>query len=207
MRARALMTLILGYLTMLGFILLALPAAQAQTASDPGAFMSDVSADVLKILNDQQHSDAEREKQFQALVDQTFDLPRIARFVLGPPWRSASDEEKQRFNDAFRTYMVRIYWSRFRQYYGGQKFVILGQQKQSDTITQVQTQVVQPSGQPPAKVDWTVAKTAAGFKIIDVSIAGVSQSLTYRDEFASIIQRNGGQVNALIDELNKRNAG
>ena len=207
MRARALMTLILGYLTGVGFILLAVPAAHAETAADPGVFMVDVSADVLQLLNDQQHSDAEREKQFQALVDQNFDLPRIARFVLGPPWRSASDEEKQHFNDVFRTYMVRIYWSRFRQYYGGQKFTILGQLKQSDTITLVQTQIIQPEGKPPAKVDWTVAKTAAGYKIIDVSIAGVSQSLTYRDEFSSIIQRNGGQVSALINELSKRNAG
>ena len=206
MRARAIMTVILGYLAIVGVgVSWTMPHAHAE-ATDPGAFMSTVSAEVLKLLNDQQRPEAEREKEFATLVDQNFDMPRIARFVLGPSWRSASDEDKRRFTDAFHTYMIRVYWGRFRQY-NGQKFTVLNQVRQSDTITLVQSQIVQPQGQPPAKVDWTVAKTAAGYKIIDVSIAGVSQTLTYRDEFGSIIQRSGGQVSALIDELEKRIAG
>ncbi len=42
------------------------------------------------------------------------------------------------------------------------------------------------------------------FKIRDASLEGVSQALTYRDEFASFIERNGGQVTSLIQNLNQR---
>jgi phospholipid transport system substrate-binding protein len=45
------------------------------------------------------------------------------------------------------------------------------------------------------------------FKIRDASLEGVSQALTYRDEFASIIERNGGKVSALIAQLNERAKG
>lgn len=206
MRARAILTGILGCLAIVGVALLSATPRAAAEPGDPGAFMTEVSSQVLQLLQDKTRSEAERERQFETLVDQNFDMARIARFVLGSSWRATSDDEKQKFVTAFHTYMVRIYWGRFRQY-NSQQFRVLNQVKQSDAITLVQSEIVQQQGQPPAKVDWTVARTASGYKIIDVSIAGVSQSLTYRDEFASIIARNGGQIGPLIGELQKRNAG
>jgi phospholipid transport system substrate-binding protein len=199
MRARGFLPLILA----LGFVIAAAVPRAAYADQSARAFMQDVSNHVLAILNDKQRSDAEREKQFEALVDQNFDLPRISRFVLGLSWRTASDQEKQQFNQAFRTYLIDFYWGRFRQY-SGQSFKVIGEQAQSPTLTIVNTQIVQPSGQPPAKVDWTVIKEGGGYKIIDVSIEGISQVLTYRQEFAAVIQRNDGDVGALINAINQK---
>lgn len=187
----------------LGFILAGTAPRAVAAAADPGALMKDVSSQVLQLLSDKQHPEAEREKRFETLVDQNFDMPRIARFVLGPSWRSASPEEREQFMQAFRTYMINFYWGRFQQY-AGQSFKVTGQQPQSGTVTVVNTQIVQPSGQPPAKVDWTVVKEGDDYKIIDVSIEGISQVLTYRQEFSAVIQRNDGHVSALIDEINKK---
>src|SRR4029077_10337395 len=136
------------------------------------------------------------------LVDETFDVPKIARFVLSQNWRTASDDERQQFGDAFKTYLIQVYWSRFSQY-NGQSFKVTGQRAQSDALTVVNTQIVQPNG-PVVKVDWTVTKDGASFKIIDVSIEGVSQVLTYRQEFASILAQNDGHVSALTAELAKK---
>lgn len=197
MRARRFLPLIF----ILGFVVAGPPRALAQ--SDPASLLKTVSSQVLQILGDKQLPEAERKQRFEALVDQYFDMPRIARFVLGPSWRRASDEERQQFTTAFRTYMIDFYWGRFQQY-AGQSFRVLGQQPQSGTITIVNTEIVQPSGQPPAKVNWTVAKEGDENKIIDVSIAGISQVLTYRQEFAAVIERNNGRVGALIDEINRK---
>jgi phospholipid transport system substrate-binding protein len=181
----------------------ALSPCGAVAATDPGAFMNDVSAQVLKLLQNKQQPDAERSQQFAKLVDDTFDVPRIARFVLGQNWRSASPDEQQQFTATFKTYMVQVYWARFNQY-NGQSVKVTGQRAQSDTISVVSTQIIQPTGQPTVRVEWTVTKEGDGYKIIDVSIEGVSQVLTYRQEFASIIAQNGGHVSALIAELNKK---
>jgi phospholipid transport system substrate-binding protein len=199
MRARGFFPLVLA----MGFVIAAAVPHSAAADQSARAFMQDVSNHVLEILNDKQRSDVEREKQFETLVDQNFDLPRISRFVLGLSWRSASDQEKQQFNQAFRTYLIDFYWGRFRQY-SGQSFKVIGEQAQSPTLTIVNTQIVQPSGQPPARVDWTVVKEGDGFKIIDVSIEGISQVLTYRQEFAAVIQRNDGDVGALINAINQK---
>jgi phospholipid transport system substrate-binding protein len=49
------------------------------------------------------------------------------------------------------------------------------------------------------RVDWRVR----GGKVIDVIVEGVSMSVTQRSEFSSIIQRNGGDIEALITHLQK----
>lgn len=180
----------------------AFPPASRAAAADPSALLNDVSSRVLQLITDKQRADAERAQDFAKLVDETFDVPKIARFVLGQNWRVATDDERQQFTQAFQAYLIQVYWARFNQY-SGQSFKVTGQRPQSDALTLVNTQIVQPSG-PPVKVDWTVTKEVDGFKIIDVSIEGVSQVLTYRQEFASILQQNDGHVSALIAELNKK---
>ena len=198
MRARS----FLVALPVLLLVALGLPLKSVAAAADPAALLTDVSSRVLKLIDDKQRPDAERAQDFTTLVDETFDVPKIARFVLGQNWRTASDDERQQFTQTFQTYLIQVYWSRFNQY-NGQSFKVTGQRAQSDALTIVNTQIVQPNG-PVVKVDWTVNKAADVFKIIDVSIEGVSQVLTYRQEFASIIARNDGHVSALIAEINKK---
>ena len=182
-------------------VALALPLKSA-TAADPATLLTDVSSRVLKLIDDKQRPDAERAQDFTKLVDETFDVPKIARFVLGQNWRTASDDERQQFTQSFQTYLIQVYWSRFNQY-NGQSFKVTGQRAQSDALTVVNTQIVQPNG-PLVKVDWTVNKAGDSYKIIDVSIEGVSQVLTYRQEFASILAQNDGHVSALTAELAKK---
>ena len=51
------------------------------------------------------------------------------------------------------------------------------------------------------QVDWRVRNKGGSYKIVDVLVAGVSMSVTQRSDFASVIQRGGGNVDALIAEL------
>jgi phospholipid transport system substrate-binding protein len=198
MRARS----FLVALPILLLVALGLPLKSVAAAADPAALLTDVSSRVLKLIDDKQRPDAERAQDFTTLVDETFDVPKIARFVLGQNWRTASDDERQQFTQTFQTYLIQVYWSRFNQY-NGQSFKVTGQRAQSDALTVVNTQIVQPNG-PLVKVDWTVNKAGDSFKIIDVSIEGVSQVLTYRQEFASILAQNDGHVSALTAELAKK---
>ena len=65
----------------------------------------------------------------------------------------------------------------------------------------------QATGQPPAKVIWQVARQPNGYKITDVMIEGISQAITYREEFSSVIGLYGGQVSALTQQLREKAKG
>jgi len=160
---------------------------------------------VLALARDKGLSQHKFKERLRTIAEQDFDVPRIARFALGQYWRSASDTDRQEFVEAFEDYMVEVYATHFRQY-SGANFKVVGQRAQGDT-TMVTTEIAQASGQPPAKVIWQVAHQPNGYKITDVVIEGISQAITYREEFSSVIGLHGGQVSALTQQLREKAKG
>lgn len=188
------------------FLALPLAATRAIGAvADASSFIVDLGDHVLKLLSDKQRSVAERGQDFEQLAVGAFDFPRIARFTLGNYWRTASDDQKQQYETAFQAYMVKFYWSQFSSF-NAADFKITKQHDTGSNFVIVSTEIDRPTGQGPIAADWTVAKIGDGFKIIDVSIGGISQLLTYRDQFASTLDRNGGNVGALTDQLKQKSA-
>ena len=49
-----------------------------------------------------------------------------------------------------------------------------------------------------------MTKSGDSYKIADVTVEGVSMALTERQEFAAVIQRGGGQVDALLKLLREK---
>jgi phospholipid transport system substrate-binding protein len=190
----------------LGFLLLVLaPAPQAAAAgADPAAVVTDFGNRALKMLNDPGISEGERQKRFRMLLDEDFDFEIVSRFVLGRYWQGASEGERRDFAVVFRDYVVQSYSRRFNEF-TDTTFKVTGERAESATNTIVRTDVTRRGGTgTPAKVDWRVAKGAAGYKIIEVTIDGISMSLTHRQEFAAIMERNGGRVSDLIATLRSK---
>jgi phospholipid transport system substrate-binding protein len=193
--------------TVLALSLAAAPAClAARAADDAGGFIGGLGDQTLALLRSKDASPAERERKFAQLADRAFDVPRISRFVLGRYWTSTSEDERKQFSQAFERYMIDVYWQRFKEY-SGETFRVTGERADEAGTSTVITEVQRPNGQPPAKVEWSVAKVDNGYKIRDVSIEGISQALTYRQEFASTIERNGGKVSGLIGELRSKTPG
>lgn len=181
------------------------PSVPARAADDAASFIAQTADSVLKLARDQSLSQDEFKQRLGTIADRDFDTPRIAQFVLGRYWRSASDTERQQFVQAFREYMVQVYATRFRQYSGAQ-FKVIGQRQDGNT-TMVTTEIDRPNDEAPAKVVWQVAKSGDGYKISDVSIEGISQAVTYRQEFGSVIEQHDGQVSALTAQLKQKASG
>jgi len=188
-----------------GMVALATPAGRALAADDAASFVGQAADSVLALARDKGLSQHKFKERLRTIAEQDFDVPRIARFALGQYWRSASDTDRQEFVEAFEDYMVEVYATHFRQY-SGANFKVVGQRAQGDT-TMVTTEIAQASGQPPAKVIWQVAHQPNGYKITDVVIEGISQAITYREEFSSVIGLHGGQVSALTQQLREKAKG
>jgi phospholipid transport system substrate-binding protein len=196
-----------GFVAVGLFLAFPLAARRAAAATpDASRFIDDLGDRVLQLIGDKQRPIAERGQDFERLAEQAFDFPRIARFTLGTYWRTASDDQKQQYQVAFQAYMVKYYWSQFSSF-NAADFKVTKQRDSGSNFTIVSTEIDRPSNQSPIAADWTVAKIGDGFKITDVSISGISQLLTYRDQFASTLGRNGGNVAALIDLLKQKSTG
>jgi phospholipid transport system substrate-binding protein len=132
---------------------------------------------------------------FHQLLRQDFDLDGMSRFVLGPYWRVASEDQRQEFCRLFEDHLVRFYGEQLAQY-GGESFRMTGSRNDPAAVI-VTSQILRPQA-PPIEVDWRLGVRDGLYKITDVAIDGVSMALTQRAEFASVIERNGGQVAVLL---------
>ncbi len=176
--------------------------AQARAAlPEAGEFISHLATDAIAGMSDRTMSLEERTRRFRTLLTADFDVPEIARFVLGRYWRVATPEERNEYTKLFEDYIVSIYAARFQEYNGEQLKVNAAVKDDDGAI--VSSSIERQSG-PPVKVDWKLKSEAPSFKIVDVMVEGVSMSVTQRDDFAAAIQAHGGKVAGLIDMLRQK---
>ena len=178
--------------------------ARALEARDPPSLVTNLVSEAIDEVKQSQDSDEVRAQKFRALLEAGFDIPRISRFVLGRFWNAASDAERKQFTTLFEDWVVRTYSARFRDY-SGQTIKVTGTRPESDTSSVVLSQFVNPNAPKPAKVEWHVRKEGDGaYKVVDVSVEGVSMALTERDEIAAVADRNGGTASGLNKALEQR---
>lgn len=164
-------------------------------AADANVFMNELWNRAVEVLSKRAPL-TERLARFRQLFHADFDGPGIARFVLGRYWRSASEEEQQEYLKLFEDYVVFVYGTRLSNF-SGETFKVRGS-RAVENGTIVSTDIISPSGEAPVKVDWRLVGNNGAFKINDVIIEGISMMVTQRSEFASVIQRHGGQVGGLL---------
>ena len=172
-------------------------------AADPSALVAVIGAQINQVLADSSLSAPERRQRFHDIIVQRADFPRISRFVLGNYWRGSSASFRQEFSRVFEDYVIQSMISGFTQY-SGDLFYVTGARAEGEHSTVVSTTIDYPNGVPAARVDWRLRDTSDGFKIVDVSNSGVSLAQTYREEFASVINHDGGQVGALIPDMRQK---
>jgi phospholipid transport system substrate-binding protein len=184
------------------FVLLTIfsAASRGMAAEDPRAFISTLGTRAIEVLGPAV-AEQQRLARFRELFHNDFDIPGIGQFVLGRYWRSASPQEQQEFLGLFQEYIVQAYSARLSQY-GGAPFRVTGTREAGNEIV-VSSEIDRPGGAP-VQVDWFLINRDGRYLITDVYVGGVSMKVTQRDEFASVIQRNGGQVGALLAQLRQK---
>lgn len=129
-----------------------------------------------------------------------FDTEYAARLVLGQNWRTANEDQRKRFVDAFYHSLLRNYGAALVDF-TADRFVVLPFRGDpgSNTAT-VHTQVKRASGDK-VPVEFTLRKTDGGWKAWDVVIEGISYVKSFRTDFQSEIQQKG--LDEVISRLEK----
>jgi phospholipid transport system substrate-binding protein len=179
------------------------PAIPAAAAADPAALISNLGSRALEVLG-KDATQSQRAARFRELLREDFDVPAIARFVLGRYWNTATEEQRAEYVKLFEDYIALAYSTRLAEY-TGETFKVTGSRPDGDGA--IVSSQIRPAGGAPVKVDWRLTGRNGIYKISDVSVDGISMAVTQRSEFASVIQHNGGQVQGLITMLREKTAG
>jgi phospholipid transport system substrate-binding protein len=172
--------------------------ARSQTALTPaGKFVEDLGNRAIKIVANKQLAAAQRSAEFSAILSEDFDLKTIGRFVIGRNWNQASQAQKDEYMDLFKALVIRTYGNRMTLY-TGEGFEVVGTRSESDLDTMVQSRITHPDGSKPTDIDWRVRQKDGKMGVIDVIVEGVSLSVTQKQEYASVIQNNGGNIDGLL---------
>lgn len=178
-------------------------AAQAQT-TPAGQFVQDLGNKAIAQLTGKGVPEAEEQARFRNLLNQYFDVTAIGRFTAGRgAWASATPAQQKEFLTLYEVQVSNAYAKRFQDY-SGETFKVTKEQKDSDSDTVVTSEISRPSGAP-ITVQWRVRAENGGFKIADVVIEGISMAVTDEQQFQAVIQRGGGNLQALIDALKSQN--
>jgi phospholipid transport system substrate-binding protein len=127
-----------------------------------------------------------------------FDSEYSARLVLGQTWRTATEDQRKRFVDAFYHSLLHNYGAALLNF-TADKFVILPYKGDAgDTQATVRTEVKKDTGDK-VPVNFSLHKTDQGWKAWDVVIEGISYVKSFRDDFGAQIDQQG--LDAVIKRL------
>ena len=156
-----------------------------------------------ELQGNKQELAADREALY-ALIDEIllprFDRRYAAQLVLGRHWRSASEEQRQQFIEAFYRAMVRRYAEGLLDFDLGKFKVLPYRGDPSEPRTMVRTTVELEDGTT-VPVDYGLVKHDSGWQLFDVRIEGISYVRRFRTEFNSEIQATS--LDAVIERLRK----
>lgn len=185
-------------LTIWTALLTAVASLPAHADSD-SALIDALGKRVILVLKKEQDAE-QRRVEFENILSDFFDLREIARLVLGRHWRKAEPHQQERYLELFGRYVVAVYAGQFGNY-GGQTFTVV----QSRAIGQSESLVsaeIRGEGGPPVFLNFRVHRTADGPRVVDVTVEGVSMLITMRDEFSSVVTREG--IEGLLRRLEEK---
>ncbi|GKS68382.1 phospholipid transport system substrate-binding protein [Nitrosomonas sp. PY1] len=132
-----------------------------------------------------------------------FNFVRMTQLAMAQHWQAATPKQQKVLVDEFRTLLVRTYYNALTTYYNETiKVNPLSDLGDRNEAT-VRSVVIQKNGKQPVPIDYSMEKKPNGWKVYDVTVAGVSLVTNYRGSFNSQVRKNG--IDGLIKTLSDKN--
>ena len=190
-----------GFLLGMAASALALAAgrADALTTAQAKSLIGRVVGDINRVINSGKAESA-MFRDFEGIFERYADVPTIARSTLGPPARSASQDQLNRYSKAFTGYLARKYGRRFREFIGGE--VAVTNARQVKSFQEVQA-VATLRGIDPFRISFMVSDRSGSDRFFDMLIEGISLLKAERAEVGALLDANGRDIDRLITALNR----
>ena len=182
-------------------------AGVAQAAMEsPDAVIKQTADAVIERINAQRSElDANPSKIYDVvneLVIPHYDFTSMSKWVLGKNWKSASETQRSDFITQFQTLLVRTYARALLEYSGQEIKYFPVEINTKSKLALVKTEMTSDGAQP-FPVAYRMHQKDDSWKVVDVSVDGVSLVSTYRGSFSTQIKKKG--FDSLINELTAKN--
>lgn len=183
---------IIAMIAMIALIAFAQPGAHAEEGK-PVELIDSLHESLLSVMKEAKTLGySGRYERLGPVLESKFDLDFMGSKSLGRHWSGLSEEEKQKWLEAFHRFTISNYASRFNGY-GGETFKIMGSDEASHNTVVVRTEIFSPTRDGDmTRLNYRLRETPEGWRIIDVYLNGsVSELALRRAEFSTAYERNG----------------
>ena len=146
-------------------------------------------------------SKEDKMNQLKLIAKETVDIRGIGFYSLGSARKSLNESQKEIYSDLFEKYFLKSFASRLAEY-TNPEIEVKNKEILSKNYTIVHSVLISTAERPEVNIDWRVyTKKPDNPLIRDLIIEGLSLARTQKEEFASIIKSNDGDINVLFKTL------
>ena len=182
------------------FFLFSLTQKSYGYSSDPKQFITEIVDEAKKVLVDSNTKEF-KTKKLSEMALRTVDIKGVAYYSIGKYRKNLNDEQLNEYLSLFEKYFLKSFTSRLTDY-SDPKIDVISTDVLNPKYTIVKSVPLATDKKPEVKIEWRVyTKNPDKPLIRDLIIEGLSLARTQKEEFASVIDSNNGDVTKLFDTL------
>ena len=140
-------------------------------------------------------------KKLELIAKDTVDIKGIGFYTLGSVRKNLNDLEKKKYSELFEKYFLKSFSSRLAEY-TNPEIDVYDKEKLNENYTIVKSILKATDERPEININWRIyTKNTETPLIRDLIIEGLSLARTQKEEFASVLNSNNGDINALFKSL------
>ena len=169
-------------------------------SSDPKQFIQEVVDEAKQVLVDT-NSKEYKTKKLSEMALRTVDIKGVAYYSLGNYRKELNEEQMKEYLSLFEKYFLKSFTSRLTDY-SDPKIEVISVEVLNPKYTIVKSLLLATDKKPEVNIEWRVyTKNPDKPLIRDLIIEGLSLARTQKEEFASVIESNNGDVTKLFITL------
>ena len=172
-------------------------------STQPKLFVNELVNDVVSVLSETSTSVKDKNEKIETIAKENVDISALGLYTLGSLRKTLDTEKLNEYKDLFSKYFLKSLTSRLTEY-SSQKFEIIDEVQKSANYTIVNSKIASSDKNPEIKISWRIyTKNPEKPLIRDLIVEGLSLAKTQKEEFASILNSNNNDINALLNKLNE----
>ena len=184
-------------------------AASAADVADAEQFARKLADDILTTVVRPKISLREKQERFRQVFISAINVKTNARFTLGRFAKGLAPEKMDAYTDALADNIIYTWTGRFNDYAGdslsNDAISFQSARKSENGDFYVSSKIKLPDAEKDIEMVWRISNKKDTLKLADLIVEGVSMLMSYRNEYSAVLQQNGGNVDALIEMLKKKN--
>ena len=167
---------------------------------EPDIFVQSTVNRASKLLGED-ISKNEKIEKLKVIAKETVDIKGIGFYTLGKKRKSLNEQEKKKYAKLFEGYFLKSFSSRLAEY-TNPEIDVQSKEKLNENYTIVNSILKATNERPEIKIDWRIyTKNPENPLIRDLIIEGLSLARTQKEEFASVLNSNNDDIEALFKVL------